>query len=234
MMAMAASVALLLSIGGGWAWLNRTPVYETSIGAQESVVLEDGTRVTLNTDSRISILYSERERRVRLDRGEALFEVHRDPAHPFIVEAQGDQIMALGTTFVVRRNARRVAVTLLEGKVEVTRTAPAGRARVAVLTPGQRVTMVPEAGATIDRPSLDAVTAWRRGAIIFTGTSLINATGEINRYGKLHVIVDDPAIAELPVSGVFATSDAAEFAEAVAEAHALRVKREGESLRLSR
>jgi len=231
LLAVAAGVAALVAVGGGYALLSRPPAYETAVGGQELVRLDDGSRVSLNTDSRIAIFYSEGERRVRLDRGEAIFEVAHAPGRPFLVEAGNERIRALGTTFVVRRDAAgRTSVTLIEGRVEVARQA--GAARIAVLAPGQRVTVSASAGAALDRPSIELVTAWRRGEVVFEDASLIEVAEELNRYSPNRLVVD-PGVAALRVSGVFSTSDPGEAARAIAVLHRLRVDQAGEELRLS-
>jgi transmembrane sensor len=231
MMAVAAGVAAMITVGGGYALLSRPPAYETAVGGQELVRLDDGSRVSLNTDSRIAIFYSEGERRVRLDRGEAMFEVAHAPERPFLVEAGNERIRALGTTFVVRRDAAgKTSVTLVEGRVEVARQA--GAARIAVLSPGQRVTVSTSAGAALDRPPIELVTAWRRGEVVFEDASLIEVAEELNRYSPNRLVVD-PGVAGLRVSGVFSTSDPGEAARAIAALHRLRVEQAGEELRLS-
>lgn len=234
-LAMAAAVLLLLSIGGGYALLSRPPVYETAVGGQQVAILDDGTRVSLNTNSRISILYTDGERRVRLDRGEAMFEVAHNAARPFIVESGDEQVRALGTTFVVRRDGEaRMAVTLIEGRVEVSGRGRTTPARIAVLTPGQRVTVTPTAGAALDRPSVEAVTAWRRGEVMFEDATLLDAAQELNRYDDEHLVIADPSLASLRISGVFATGDMEEVARAIAQLHHLRARREGGEVRLTR
>ncbi len=234
-LAMAAGGLALIAIGGGYTLLSRPPVHETPVGGQQVVMLDDGTRVSLNTDSRISILYSEAERRVRLDRGEAMFEVMRNRARPFIVMAGDEQVRALGTTFIVRHDrGGRMAVTLIEGRVEVSGRTRAGPTRIAVLIPGERVTVTPSAGAALDRPSIEAVSAWRRGEVVFEDTSLIEAAEELNRYSGDRLVVADPSLASLRISGVFSTNDIGEAAEAIAALHRIRVRRDGADIRLTR
>ncbi len=231
LLAVAAGVAAMVAAGGSYFVLSRPPAYETAVGGQELVRLDDGSRVSLNTDSRIAVLYSEGERRVRLDRGEAMFEVAHAPDRPFLVEAGDERIRALGTTFVVRRDAAgKTSVTLVEGRVEVARQA--GAARIAVLSPGQRVTVSASAGAALDRPTIDLVTAWRRGEVVFEDASLIEVAEELNRYSP-HRLVVDPGVAALRVSGVFSTSDPSEAARAIAALHRLKVEQAGNELRLS-
>ncbi|MDT9597363.1 FecR family protein [Sphingosinicella rhizophila] len=233
-LAMVAGVAAMLTFGGGYALLTRPSVHETRVGEQQVVMLDDGTRVSLNTNSRLAILYSEEERRIRLDRGEAMFEVMRDPSRPFIVDTDSEHVRALGTTFIVRRDDGKTAVTLLEGKVQVSGPAASKGPLIATLAPGERVTVTPSAGAALDRPSVEAVSAWRRGEVMFEDISLLQAAEELNRYSADHLVVADPSLASLRISGVFATKDLAEVARAIAELHGLRVSREGRALRFTR
>jgi transmembrane sensor len=229
--AMAASVALML--GGISAWrLTLPPVYQTHVGEQQVLMLADNTRVALNTNSELHVDYSKAERRVILDHGEALFEVSHDAARPFLV-VSGDQIVrAIGTKFVVRHEHGETRVTLLEGKVQVLGPAAARSAPLAVLRPGQRVRVTADAGASLDTPSLDATTAWRRGEIVFDNSTLIDAAEELNRYSETHLVIADPRLASLRVSGVFSTKDVPEVAKAFATLYGLKVEQDGRDYKL--
>lgn len=232
----AMSVAAIMAAGA--LWVTRPTVYETLPGEQQVTTLRDGTRVSLNTDSRITVAYDRKTRRVALDRGEALFDVKHDPAHPFIVTVGKDQVRALGTSFLVRRNPNQVAVTLIRGKVEVSRKMEDGAGghlvSLAILSPGERLTLGEDGQPALDRPVVDAVTAWRHGEVIFSNITLREAAGELNRYGQVKIVVADPEVAALRVSGVFETNDAAEFAVAVAQMNRLHARRSGGTIVLSR
>jgi len=91
----------------------------TGIGEQRVLALEDGTRVFLNTQTRVVITYDHKARHIALKHGEAVFEVAKRPGWPFIVEAGNRQVRALGTSFAVRREGDQVAVALVEGKVSI-------------------------------------------------------------------------------------------------------------------
>jgi len=231
-LAVAASVAAFVGTGAVTVYLNRAPTFDTGTGEQRTAALDDGSRVALNTGSHITVKFGRDERQVSLDQGEALFDVAHDAARPFVVRAGEERIKALGTSFVVRRDGDRVRVTLLRGKVEVVRTGERPRL-LAVLAPGERVSVTPQTPPVLDRPALDAVTAWRRGELLFRDTPLSEAVAEVNRYGKEHVVVNDARLAALPISGVFSTDDPAEFAAAVAQLHGLRVRREGDTVLLT-
>jgi len=116
--AMAAAASLLLFLGAV-LWFQNLGVITTGVGEQRQMVLEDGTRVFLNTDTRLVVSYNNDARRVELRRGEALFNVAKKSDWPFIVTAGDREVRALGTSFVVRREEQQLAVTLVEGKVVV-------------------------------------------------------------------------------------------------------------------
>lgn len=215
------------------------PSYRTAVGEQQTIALDDGSRIVLNTATEVVVDYSAAERRVRLRNGEALFEVAKDSRRPFVVEAGDEEIRALGTTFLVRLEDGGTAVTLVEGRVQVGQR-EAGllavrkpAAPVAVLTPGERVVLKADVQAKLDRPSIDAALAWRRGEIMFDDATLAEAAAEISRYDDLQVVVD-PRLAGLRISGVFPTGHADEFAQLTAELHGLRTYQDGQRIVLAR
>jgi transmembrane sensor len=229
----AASLAAL-ALGG---WLLRGPVYATAVGQEQTLTLSDGSHVALNTDSRLSIDYSARERRVRLERGEALFEVAKNAQRPFIVQVGDKQVRAVGTKFDVRRDHGRVVVVLIEGKVVVSRKASPGArpVQIAALTSGQRLTVRATADlVSIDRAKVEAAVAWRRGEVMFDDSSLADAAAELNRYGSTQVVLGDPELRSLRVSGVFETQDPSDFARVVADLYHLRLERKDNAVTLRR
>lgn len=197
----------------------------TAVGEQRTLVLEDGSRIYLNTNSKVHIDYDARYRRLALDRGEALFEVAKDAQRPFIVEAGDRHVRALGTTFVVRRDSNAISVMLVEGKVEVVPQREAGEhaASSTVLLPGQRLTVPSEAPPIIDAPAIERVTAWRQGQVAFADAPLAEAVEEMNRYSAVKIIVDTDEVADVRVGGFFRMGDSASFARAVAQTYGFDV-----------
>ncbi|MEW9570262.1 FecR domain-containing protein [Rhodanobacter sp. Si-c] len=234
MLAAVAACLLLALVGGGITFYAlRNPVYQTAVGGQQTVTLDDGTRITLNTDTRLTVAYSKTERRILLDRGEAIFDDTEDSRRPFIVQAGDRAISALGTTFDVRNDPHVFEVTLIDGKVKVG-PAASGQADTqhgeTVLSPGERVILRPGGEQTVDRPNLEEITAWQRGELIFDDATLGKVVSELNRYGNTHVFLGNPALAQLRVSGVFVTRDPVEAANAIARLHNLNVMRSGQGV----
>ncbi|GAB3788222.1 FecR family protein [Dyella agri] len=233
-----AACALLLLVAAGTVrvLLPTEQVYQTAIGEQRTIVLGDQTRVTLNTDTRVAVEYRRSERRILLERGEALFHVAKNPRRPFVVQTGDEQVVALGTVFDVRRDPQRVDVTLLEGKVWVgVQPASPGQAALStVLAPGERLIARADGSHMLDRPDANATLAWQRGQVYFDDATLADAVAELNRYGGTRIRIADPALASLRVSGVFSVHDPIKFATAVASLHDLRTARDDGSIVLAR
>lgn len=218
--ATAGLLALALAVAGGWYAAQWRGAYTTGVGEQRLLVLEDGSRVRLNTDSKIRVRFRRAERDVDLVRGEAFFEVAHNPARPFVVKADGANVRALGTRFDVRRDDGRVRVTLVEGQVRVTRQgSPAAR----ILAPDQQVTS-DERGLTAPAPAdVASQTGWTTGRLVFHGERLDAAVAEINRYSVHKVALDGPpSLRAQRVSGVFDAGDTQAFVAAAQSLFNLR------------
>lgn len=210
--------------------------YSTGVGEQQVVLLDDGTRMSLNTDTRVRVDLEASRRTVEVLGGEALFEVAKDPQRAFVVRAGGSEVEALGTTFAVRYTvegapvaARVLAVTLIEGQVAV-RPAPGGGdgpTQPVLMRAGERVQLSPGSAATlaapkVDRPDIGKLMAWKRSEAVFDDAALADAVAEMNRYSRTPIVLlNAPTLAGLRVSGLYRTGDSAGFARAVAALHGL-------------
>jgi transmembrane sensor len=243
--AIAASLLVVMTGAGLWNLLSRGE-YTTETGEQRMVTLEDGSRLYLNSDTRLKVALDSVSRSVRLDRGEAYFEVARDPNRPFTVAA-GDRIVtALGTSFVVRSDHVATVVTLVEGKISVTTQDE----NALTLSPGQRLTfrrtepdeerptgtaVAPGPRAyTIDTPRIDTLTAWRRGEVVFDETPLAAAIEEMNRYQRQQLVIEDTTVGALPISGIYRTGNNHDFANAMATLYDLEISTSGNEIHLRR
>ncbi|MFZ5685696.1 MAG: FecR family protein [Pseudomonadota bacterium] len=219
----ALTLASLAAAGGTVVVLQQlTPTYATRDIEQKVVRLEDGSRVHLNIDSQVRVAFRDGERRITLTRGEAFFDVAHDAARPFIVEADGARVRALGTKFDVRRLDGDVRVTLLQGAVQVS---PEGGQQSVVLAPNQEA-VVTRSGA-IRKVASDAArtTSWTTGRLVFRETPLAAAVAEVNRYADRKVELVGPGLAARPVSGFFDVGDSESFARGVADLFDLALSR---------
>lgn len=185
--------------------------YATKLGERRAVTLADGSRVSLDTQSRIVVRYSPGQRLVMLAGGQALFEVVHRPDRPFLVEAGETRIRDLGTRFDVRREDGHALVTVVEGSV----TVDVGKSHPALtLVAGQQILSGRTANAPYPVDPLKA-TSWTSGRLIFEETPLAVATSEMNRYGEHRVILSADKVAAIKVSGAFNSADTAAFVTAV-------------------
>lgn len=193
-------------------WFQSAPeAYSTRVGEQRLVVLADGSKVRLNTNSQVTVRLGGPERRLTLIRGEALFEAAHDPAHPFVVDAGLARVRALGTRFDVRRDPGAVGVVLIQGKVQVRRDDE----RAWTLVPNQRLRVPATGAAAPERADPEQATAWTAGRIAFHATPLGEAVEEVNRYAVRKVRLAPGVPDGSPVSGVFNTGDTEGFVSAV-------------------
>lgn len=225
-----AAAASLIGVIAGLFFVTHDSALTTDVGEQRVLTLEDGTRVYLNTASRLRVRYEKRLRQIEFEEGEALFDVAKEAGRPFIVVAGDKEILALGTSFVVRRERERLAVTLVDGAVNINESlsAPSRSPAPLALNPGERLTFTTHRAPTLDRPAVEKVTAWQRGLVILDGTKLSDAVVEMNRYSTVELQVDNVDAAELRISGAFRTGDSVNFAKAMAMTYRLELLDEGD------
>jgi transmembrane sensor len=207
----------------------------TQVGERSTLVLTDGSKVTLNTASAVRTDYSGHDRRLTLLRGEAFFDVAKDPSRPFVVTAGSRQVIAVGTAFNIRMQDRSVRVTLVEGKVRVMRSRPVGPG--AREPTGPAVTLVAGSALVTDandvehveRLNADRATSWRNGKLVFEGERLADVIAEMNRYTRETLEIADPALKGRKVSGVFEPTEGHAFASALEAYGIARVTQETSS-----
>lgn len=214
--AIAASV-----VGAGvYIGLDRQGRYETRKGEKRVIALEDGSIVTINTATRLEVRYSEDQRLIRLADGEALFDVAKDAARPFVVRAGGVDVRAVGTSFTVASGAGQpVKVLVREGVVEVIRPRVPAQQPMRLAANTRAVIENADAPAVIvkvEPTEVNRELAWREGRLVFAGESLSAAAAQFARYSDTRIVISDPVLAGSGVAGVFDANDPVGFAQAVA------------------
>lgn len=205
--------------------------FSTPVGKMAELLLPDGSRAILNTDSAIDVDYRRNLRLVTLLRGEAEFQVRPDASTPFRVAARGGNSDALGTAFCVRLNAARAIVTVRQGRVRVAgNEAPddlsGGVPGAVELIADQQASYgdgIP-VGAVIAVDS-KADLAWRDGRIIFESRPYGEAVADLARYLPERVLLAPGINMDLPVSSIFSTGDVLAGLEALARIQGRRVHR---------
>lgn len=222
--------SLLVAAPAGWlvwrelSWRDWMADQATAVGQSRSLLLPDGSTLTLNTASAVAIRFNAQERRVRLLGGEILVTTHADPSpryRPFVVETRQGTVQALGTRFSVRRvdaDTSRVAVF----------------SHTVAITNQQGATQLLQEGHTSDfsssgiGPQSDvqaSAALWEQGMLLAKDMPLADVVAEIARYrtGRLHC---DPAVAQLRLSGALSLKDTDASLALLAQSLPVRIERE--------
>ena len=179
--------------------------YRTRRGERRRFILPDQSVAWLNTESALSVDFSGQERRLKLHAGEALFEVKKDAARPFIVTAGGGEAQALGTIYAVRLIGSECQVDVEEGVVGV-RAALEGEQQK--LHTGQRLRYADgRFVAEAEGVNPAGIGAWRRGRLIFNQRPLGDVVADLQRYRYGRIVITNDRLAAMPVSGVFDLDD---------------------------
>ena len=201
------------------AQLREPNVYRTAVGQRSSLMLTDGSVVELNTASVIQVDFTEGRREVRLLRGQALFDVAHDSRRPFVVEAAGKRVTALGTRFDVRLESNEMRVTLIEGSVSVERADGSAAAQAdpapVRLRPGEQLIALADQPFVVQAANVEHAVSWQSGRVVFSDEPLAEVIEEINRYSERKVVLGDSSLAGLRVSGVFRTGSVDGFVSAL-------------------
>src|SRR6185437_5151276 len=205
---------------------SKAQIYSTTIGGRETLTLDDGSQIELNTDTSIRVAYEGGHRNVWLDKGEAYFNVVHDAARPFVVTIGEQRVTDLGTKFLARRDGNQVQVALIEGKARFDTALDLARSQETVLRPGDTVT------ATAHSVSLDRKTnqrlanelGWRSGMLVFDHATLAHVATEYNRYNRTKLVVAGAAAQRLTISGTLPATDLGAFTRLATKFFNLRVE----------
>lgn len=211
------------------------PTLQTTIGEQRVVELQDGSRIHLNTNTRIRVQFSDSLRIVELLSGEAMFTVAHDAQRPFLVMTGDAAVRAVGTVFNVHRDRDLTTVSVFEGRVRILEGTSRKAHRLvyaelaasdeAQVSPGS---MQPQVEVRKLNPTaLRQRHAWTQGLLLLNGESLQYAIRQFNRYHREQVMLDDPAQEFPRLGGVFRLYDLEEFLGAMTQAHGLVAEASG-------
>jgi transmembrane sensor len=248
------AATILLAISFGWlAWQSpRLPArsvttdshiqnanhgeYSTQTGERSTLRLIDGSVITLDTASTVSLDLTGHDREVRLLRGQASFDVVKDKTRPFVVYAADRRITAVGTAFDVRLSSDAVHVILMEGKVAVDQLAvnPKESVRSSPLVrtdlqAGEELTAAVGGAAKVREANVERSTSWREGRLVFEGDRIADAIAEMNRYSAAPIVIADTSIGDLKISGVFSTGKPQAFARALTEYFQIDAEAQGDA-----
>jgi transmembrane sensor len=235
------AAAVLLGAVGGWRyWSGReqpsqvaasSPAlqYATGVGERRLATLSDGTRLDLDSDTRIDVTIDGKARRLRLVKGQVYIQVAHDTDRPFAVDVGDQTIVDRGTEFGVSLDANAISIVLAKGAVAV---GPRGQAPVHQLTPGQQLVLRAGRATLVELPDPKSALAWRDGFVEFSDTPLSEAVAEMNRHGGPRMVIADPRVGALKVSGRFKLGQPERFLRTVSLLLPVRAVRIGDTIEI--
>jgi transmembrane sensor len=210
------------------------PPIKTALGEVRRVPLADGSTLTVNTSSAVTVAMTSRAREVKLENGEAWFEVAHDKRRPFVVDVGDVRVKAVGTAFSVRRRANGVDVLVTEGIVESWVEGKEGQAiRISAGSKAEIVNGAP-AAEIHSSEDIERELAWRTGNLALSGETLAFAASELNRYNKRRIVIHGDDLGRERLVGYFRTDRPEDFARATAQMTEAQVRVDGDTIHLLR
>ncbi|MGD9842886.1 MAG: FecR domain-containing protein [Steroidobacteraceae bacterium] len=228
-----AAVAIFAMLISGWMlsaplFSSASPDFDrlaahTRVGERRIINLSDGSVIQLNTDTDVEVAYTADERQVRLLKGEANFQVAKNPERPFRVYAGNGAIEAVGTAFSVHLRGGTTEVVVTEGKVKLVRIPTESGADPSVAAIAEETLALVTAGrdavisrdlisvSAIDQEDMTKRLSWRDGKLLFNGDTLETVVREFNRYTQIRIVISDQAIVGTRIVGYFNADDVNKF-----------------------
>lgn len=221
-----ASISVILHFNNINEFQSTNGKYTTNVGDQETIILSDGSKIRLNTDTFVEVNYSPGERNIHLYKGEAYFDVAHNPEVPFTVKARKGDVRALGTIFSVRVKDDLVNVLVEEGRVrirandevdllntpqieeqkEVLKTENLKKSAVVTVDAGNNVIFGEQTIESVvleEKEAIERKFSWQKGILAFDDEPLSDVIEEVSRYTSYQIIIADPNIRTLRVGGYY-------------------------------
>ena len=200
------SMLVLTLIFGALLWISRIEeVIVTAIGEHRQINLADETVIDINTGTKLRLSLYGLTRKVTIEHGEALFKIGNERLRAFEVHAGSGVIRDIGTEFNVTQENDKTTVAVLEGAVEISLNGQVKAPRT--VHDGQLASYTQREISDISAADTESITAWRKNRLIFHDTPLNEVVRQINRYHNRPVLLTEPRLNTLRVSGEFNATD---------------------------
>lgn len=225
-MALAATLVLALGL---WTVYRPAAFVDYRTGdAPRTIVMADGSSIYMNRHSELSVSSDPRVRTVRLEDGEAAFDVAHDASRPFTVESGERSVRVLGTVFNVLNHGSRFEVAVQRGVVEVT----SPRVSATRLEAGRKLVQRAGGRPTVSTLSGDQVLSWRDGVLVYRNSPLSEVAEDLSRYFGKPVTLDSAA-GSLRFTGVLQLGDEAQMLKQLKDFVPVRVSRSSTEIALA-
>lgn len=227
----AALAAAVILWSGSLSGVLHPGRYTTSTGEQRAIQLEDGSVVSLNTQSNVQVDLSDETRDVYLNAGQALFAVAHDADRPFRVHVGEAAVEAIGTKFDVYRRTDRTDVAVIEGRVQIDTEAPrASKPKDVQLGIGEMSSIAADGQVTEPRKvNVADVSAWQQRRLVFRSNTLAEMAAEFARYNRTpQILIEGEKLRARRFSGVFDADDPESLVSFLASEKNIAIERQGD------
>lgn len=228
-----AATVLILVCATAFSWRHlsqsRAHSYVTTTAEQRSMLLSDGSRITLGARSRVTPRLAAQERRIVLEFGEVFFEVAPDPHRPFTVVAGGHDIRALGTAFNVRVSDGEILVSVAEGRIAVS----SAKGRQMELAAGEQVVLAQSGVVERTKETPAQIATWRQGRFEYRREELKQVIADLNRYTDQPIVIEDDVAGALHYTGTVLPDHLNEWLAGISGVLPVQVREEAGERRIS-
>ncbi len=231
----AAAMVGILYVGLSATLWSPLKNYATEVGGRATVPMADGTKLELNTDTRLTVNMGKDERAIVLEKGEAFFDVAGEPGRPFVVYAADSKVTVLGTKFAVYKRAGELTVSVLEGKVQLENKTDSDVPEHPIILDRGDIAQSLLEDVLVSRGAfaeVERALSWRQGLLVFDNTSLLKAAAVFNRYNGVQLDVD-PAVADMPIGGRFKADNVEAFARLLVSGFGLKAEKNQSVIKIS-
>ncbi len=214
--AIAASLCIAIVGWQGLQTRERSIVADAGPSVVHTARLPDGSSVELASQSKIELQYTDSERALEMERGEAHFTVAHNVHRPFIVKVGDVRVQAVGTAFNIRRTTERVVVAVTEGAVDIYGASADRRQMQRRVVAGQQLVWErDDSSPTISVITVDQALAWRQGRLQYLNEPLASVIEDVNRYAAKPIEIADQKVAQILFSGSVFTDSTDVWVEAL-------------------
>jgi transmembrane sensor len=199
-----AAVILLIVIGVFFAQtsLDSEEIYRTTTGEHRTIYLNDGSVIHLASETKVTVLFTPKQRYLAMEKGKALFSVAYNPDRPFVVSTNTLLIRAIGTKFLVNRlNRAKLSVSVTEGKVQITKKTTDNIQEKEIVDTGETIIVNEQKNTYQVQPvDISQVTSWQNGRLYFNRALLPDVICEVNRYLEKKIVIGDRRLDTVEIS----------------------------------
>lgn len=202
-------------------WLQWISDYHTQTGELKEVILNDGSRLLLDSNSAVSIVFEDTIRNITLHTGRVQFTVADDSERPFSVTAGNWNIKALGTVFQVFKKNGNISIAVQEHSVSISSTSTASYSTAStgtIINNGQQLLVNNDILSTPTKAEMKQLSAWQQQRLIVNDRPLSDLIEELEYYHNIHIILADSTLTDLRVTGVFSITNAKEVILTICQA----------------